>query len=208
MSIRAYATAIGKDEKTVRNAINAGMLGDGWDPAVKKVNVAAADEAWGNVHRAAKGKSFTSPPKNFEQLFEKAGTEKKKTKARPSSEDEEEEDWLAQEEIRTGTLLESITVHSNLKTPEAIRRREILALQMDKKKLEEMEGVLVRRDKVEKALFALASELKKSLLAMPQRICADIMAAPNEVEAMNIMTDELTHILDTYGNLKKDTLTA
>ena len=86
---------------------------------------------------------------------------------------------------------------------EVLRIREIIGAGLDKIKL--TEGRLVAKDKVKKALYALGSELKKALLNIPQRVVRDIMAAANEVERINILTDEITAVLSTYGALTKDT---
>jgi hypothetical protein len=205
ISIRAYARLLGVDEKTVRKAKDAGLLGDGWDPDSGKIIADKATKNWGfqyqtQTTRPGVGKlkvvSLFSPAEipnmdGFREEEEEGGAE-----------------WLKQEEIRTGGLLEGIQVHSKLSAQEAVRQREIVALAMDKKKLQEMEGTLVRRDAVENALYLAGSELKKSLLDIPARVVRDIMAAVNEVEGINILSTELVQVLETYGKLKDNSLGA
>ena len=108
-------------------------------------------------------------------------------------------------DIEIEDFISTIQITSDLNAAEAMRIREVIGAALDKKKLQEAEGRLVSRDKVEKAFFAIGNELKKALFNMPQRIVRDIMSAPNEVEAINIFNDELNQILSHYGNLKSNT---
>lgn len=84
-----------------------------------------------------------------------------------------------------------------------LREKERISLRLLQIKLEETEGKLVRKDKVNKVLFAYASAFKDTLMAMPQRIMDDMLAAPNKVEAMAIMQNELTRILTEYASGKE-----
>jgi hypothetical protein len=108
------------------------------------------------------------------------------------------------EEESLDQLLAALKITSGMRAPEAMRVREVIGAALDKKKLEEAEGKLVQREKVDKALFAAGNELKKALFNIPQRIVRDIMAAPNEVEAINIFNTELTQALNSFINLKPD----
>jgi hypothetical protein len=201
VSIREYALMIGVDEKTVRKARDAGLLQNGYDQVKKKVIPDLADQAWGSAQKVTRRKPGVSKIKTIGRLNGDFGN---------GDNDEElsEIEWLNQEEIRTGSLLENIKITSSMATADAMRRREIIALALDKKKLEEAEGILVRREMVEKALFLLGSELRKALLDIPARTAREVMAATTEIQAINLLTDEITHVLNTYGQLKENTFTA
>ena len=84
-----------------------------------------------------------------------------------------------------------------------LREKERISLRLLQIKLEETEGKLVRKDRVNKVLFAYASDFKNTLMAIPQRIMDDMLAAPNKIEAMAIMQNELTRILTEYASGKE-----
>jgi hypothetical protein len=210
ISGRELAKRLKVSEGAVRQAIARGDLGKAYDSADKKIDYnKAIKTGWAQSQLNIKPKAGVSRTKAVEKLEQKETAPKAKPVEQPPPPFKPDEDDAIDDELlnaSTKDLSKAIKINSNLKTAEAMRRREIIALALDKKKLEEAEGILVRRDKVEKALFTLGSELKKSLFTMPQRIIRDIMAAPNEVDAINIMNDELTLILNTYGNLKPNSL--
>jgi len=185
ISIREYGRRLSVNEKSIRDAIAAGKIVKGYDPEEKKILPAIANNEWGFRHQTIKRQRGVSRAK----VVEKMGAPPEL----PS---------LDAEDIEG--LLHSLPVNRNMPVTEAVRLREIVGLGLDKIKLAEAEGRFVSRDKVEKALFALGSELKKALLNIPSRVVRDIMAAANEVEGVNILTDEITAVLTQYGNLNKD----
>ncbi|MDI3319979.1 hypothetical protein [Pinibacter soli] len=201
ISIRAYAALLKVDEKTVRKARDAGLIKEGYDPETKKIFPEIADREWG-YSQVIKPKAGVSKEKAAKKLFEKFDNNDKDDFSFDADEDENK--WMDEEEIRTGTLVSEIKVTSSLTAQEAVRRKLIVELALDKKKLEEAEGILVRRDAVEKALFLLGNELKRALLDIPSRCIADVLASKNEVEGMKILNDELSHVLNIYGQLKQN----
>lgn len=202
LSIRAFAKLIGVSEGAVRKAITAGKLTAGWNEVNKKIDpVEARLNPW------VEQLSFvgSKPGASRETIIKKAIAAEHMPDNPLEDNDTESKNWIDEEELRTGNLLNAIKVTSGLKASEAMRRREIIALALDKKKLEELEGILVRRKEVDKALAAIGNELKKSLLNMPQRVVRLIMKAPSEVQGITILTNELTNILHEFGTLKLNT---
>lgn len=195
LSIRAYAEMVGVDEKAVRKARDAGLLKTGYDAKTGKIIPSKADKAWGNAKKVIKPQAGISRAKAIEKLDKVAAS------LQPSQQpDNNAPDELENENI--DELLSRLKITSSMSAQDAMKFREIIGAALDKKKLEEAEGILVRKDKVEKALFILGNELKKALFNMPQRIIRDIMSATNEVEAMNIFNQELTIVLNAYANMK------
>lgn len=192
VSIRAYARSLNVDDKAVRKAIDAGLIKKGYDATLKKIIPAKADKEWGFQHKVVKPRAGVSRAKAIEKMEQQkpsAPQQPTATKTDPESEDIDK-------------ILSDIKITSSMSAADAMKYREIIGVALDKKKLEEQEAILVRRDKVEKALFAVGNELKKALFNMPQRIVRDIMSCPNEVEAINIFNEELTILLNNYANLK------
>lgn len=200
VSVRAFAKQIGVSEGAVRKAIKSwsftvGVQEDG------KINAEAAmADSWVKKQSTVKPKAGVSRTKAIEKL--EAHVPAKTT----ADEGTEADDSFSDLDLESEDIASKIKISTTLTASEAMRRREIVALALDKKKLQEQERILVRRDAVEKSLFLLGSELKKALLDIPARCVRDIMAASTEVEGIKILTDELNHVLGTYGNLKQDTL--
>lgn len=228
MSKLAYANYLGINEKSVRNAIADGKIVKGWDVEQKKIKVAEADQEFGHLHKIATAKPGVSKAKRAARVVE--GPKSKATAVKPDrknsgnknsdkSDDEEPnysfdnsqdfiDDTFAQLGDTYEELLLKIPVTSDLQYNEAVRRREIIQLAMEKKKLEELEAVLVRREMVEKILFSSAITLKKALMMIPARIADEILAATNKVEVMNVMTAEINSVLSEYANVGEIDLAA
>jgi hypothetical protein len=120
-------------------------------------------------------------------------------------EDDEEEAFL-DENVSTEELLARLKLTPGMKASEAMRINLIIDAAVNKKKLEETEGKLVSREKVEKAFFAIGVELKKALFNMPQKVVRRIKDTGTEVEGIAILADAITQILSDYGNLKTNSL--
>lgn len=226
LSINAYAKLIGVNEKAVRNAVRDGKIVKGYDPDRKKIIKKFADKEYGHLHLVPKARPGVSKEKRAEKIeaekSEKvvpnsdvkpvkkevvkkiAKSPNKSEKMDPESSDESDDfkgDFTYEE------LLLKIPVTPDLSYTEATKRREIIQLALDKKKLEELQDVLVRKQLVEKALFAFGNQLKKALLAIPARIMADVKNAPTDVEAINIMTEEINETLANYSRFEDIRLT-
>ena len=79
--------------------------------------------------------------------------------------------------IDINELIASIRFTSKMSVDTIIKKRELISLAHEKIKLEEANKILVPRDKVEKALYTIGNELKKSLLNLPPKIVRKIMDA-------------------------------
>jgi len=217
LSKSAYARYLGINEKAVRQAIEQGKIKKGYDVVKKKVNVKEADKEYGFLHKNATAKPGISKAKRAEKITDKVSvsspkktiksekTSSPKIENEKSDKSEEIDDEILDDstDLDYETLLLKIPVHDKLDYKETVRRREILQLALDKKKLEELEGVLVRKSDVFKALFALGSQLKKAIASVPARCIDDVLSAENKVEALNVLNEEITNVLDTYANFSK-----
>lgn len=99
-------------------------------------------------------------------------------------------------------VIKLIQVTPYLSYADALTKREIVGLAMDKIKLEELDGLLVRKTEVERNLFTIGDRLKKALLAIPVRCADELLNATNNVEAVNIMTEEINLVLNTFANFE------
>ncbi len=99
-------------------------------------------------------------------------------------------------------VIKLIQVTPYLSYADALTKREIVGLAMDKIKLEELDGLLVRKTEVERNLFTIGDRLKKALLAIPVRCADELLNATNKVEAVNIMTEEINLVLNTFANFE------
>jgi len=197
VSIREYARRINVNEKAVRKAIAAGRIVTGYDADAKKILPDLANAEWGHKHEVTRAQPGVSRAKAIEKLG--ASPALQPITQRVAEVSDESAAVLVD-------LLKGLTITPHMQVAEAMRIREVIGAGLDKIKLAEAEGRVVAKDKVEKVLYTLGNELKKALLNIPNRVVRDIMAATNEVEGINILTDEITAVLTTYGNLNKDTL--
>lgn len=225
LSKNAYAKYLGVNEKAVRKAINEGKIIKGWDTVNQKVIVKEADKEYGSLHKNDRPKPGVSKAKRAAKIDAQKGPEKgvnvrtKNVKSEVlispnKSEVKRKEKASSLEEIEAALkglsdgdsvedLLYSISIHAGLTFTESTRRREIISLALDKKKLEELEGLLVRKHDVEKILFAFGNQLKKNLLAIPDRCLDDLLSANNKIEATNILKEEITNTLAQFANFNK-----
>lgn len=205
VSVRAFALQIGVSEGAVRKAIKTWNFTIGVQEDGKINSAAAVNDPWVKKQSVVKAKPGVSRVKAIEKI--ESSIRSKVFISEGGSTDqvsETEKDLEEDINFENEDIANSIRVHKGLKAPEAMRRREILALAIDKKKLQELEGILVRRDAVEKSLFSLGSQLKKAILDIPARIVRDIMAAETEVEGIRILENELISVLSIHANLKPD----
>lgn len=222
LSINAYAKLIGVNEKAVRNAVRDGKIVRGYDTERKKIIKKFADKEYGHLHLIPKARPGVSREKRAEKIEAQKSEKtvensdikevvKKNTKSPNKSEKMEVESSDESDDFKGDftyeELLLKIPVTPDLSYTEATKRREIIQLALDKKKLEELQDVLVRKQLVEKALFAFGNQLKKALLAIPARIMADVKIAPTDVEAINIMTEEINETLANYSRFDDIRLT-
>ena len=159
---------------------------------VPEIDIKIADKEWGDVHKTAKvkpgQKAATKLATPIVEKNKKSPQDKGADTPQLSPEDE--------------ALISSMPITHDLGYSEITRRQELMELIITKMKLQEMEGILVKKEIVEKALFGLGVELKKALLNVPARITSDVRSAGNDVEAQTIITTELINILNQFSNLE------
>lgn len=97
-------------------------------------------------------------------------------------------------------LITGVVITKNMDLAEAMKLREIFGAALDQKKFQEVSGSLVKKTEVEKNLFGFGNQLKKALLSFPESVLDDVLAAPNKVEALNIMKMKINQLLTIYSN--------
>ena len=190
ISIRAYAKQLGVDESSVRKAVGNKGSGKkilkGFDKKTKKIIPSIADAEWGFIHKNPKPQRGLSKQRVVEKL------KSKNNKEHISASSDSNDDTVDLEKNYTySELIEKINIHPLLSYSDAILTKEILGAALDKMKLEELQGLLVRKLDIDKALYAVGVELKKALLNIPARCINDIRAASTDIEATNILNVEL-----------------
>lgn len=201
LSVRAYAKTIGVSHPTILKAIADGkikkgvsyrmQIRNGIDVRVQEINPPIADKEFGDLHKSGRIKPG--------QRAKKLVSEKTIIKIHENLPLPELEGLVSEDDE---ALLSSIKITRGMTYADATKWRELIALAIDKKKLQEMEGALVKKDEVERELFFIGTELKKSLFNIPARVTADVRAANNDVEAQSIITVELTQVLNEFTKNK------
>lgn len=197
LSQRAYAKLIGCSDGAIRKAIAAGKFSYGYDADQKKIDpVEAKKNPWVQEQLGVKAKPGVSRDKAIKKLAAKVAT---------SDDDEEDEDSVPDiAEMDMDSLLASIKISTTMSASRAMRLREVVQLALEKNKLATQAGMLVEKEKVDKALFAMGSELKKALLNIPQKVVRDIMLAANEITGINILTTAINDVLMEYASFNKN----
>lgn len=202
ISIRAYAKLLNVDEKAVRKAIDDGKIKKGFNKKLKKIVPSKADVEWGNLHKVIKPQRGVSKAKVAEKL-EKQSQNKTADlpaqKEKIKKEKNNSEDKSFDIEYSYEDLIAAIKLNPDTPYSEALRQKEILSIAGERMKLEEQRGLLVRKADVEKSLFAIGDLLKKAMFNIVPRCIDDIMAAPNKVEAGNILSMEITSVFNSFA---------
>lgn len=223
ISIRKYADSLNINEKAVRKARDAGLLGDGWDAETQKIIPSLADAAWGHKHKVIKKQAGVSRAKaNEKRSRVKPATSKTKavkntvveSKSKPEKPNIKSKNKSAKGEENTETIidglqddeaidseekLEKIKITPATTIEEAAKYSEIFEAALLRLKLLEQQGILVKKADVDKQLFGLASIIKRKFLNLPKRVIEEVRAAPTTVDATNIMLKEINETLSSFS---------
>lgn len=218
LSKNAYAKYLGVNEKAIRNAVADGKIKKGWDVDRQKIIKHLADKEYGFLHVIPKVGPGVSQAKVIEKIQSEEKPDKVakvRTESQLSSDVKKEirksEQSLATagilsaaelkdiSKMETSDLLKLLEISADMDYKAALTANIIIDAALKKKKLEEMEDVLVRRLVVESALYSFGSALKKDLLAIPSRVTDDIMLSANKVEGMTILLQEITAVLEKHS---------
>lgn len=212
VSYREFARRIFVNESAVRKAIVEERFTKGVNKLAKKIDPAkAANDAWVQQQQAIKAKAGVSREKAVEKI-EKSEKKTSAQRTAPQVQKSTVPQQLAAKNKQlpadnddevTGDeseLLNEIKIYKSMSLKEAMRLREVFGAALDKVKLQEAEGTLVKRSEVEKSLFAYGNQLKKALQTYPMRVIDNILAAPNKIEAINIMQEEINIVLNQFSN--------
>lgn len=221
LSVLGYAKLIGVNEKAVRKAIQSGIIKKGYDLERKKIIRHLADAEYGFKHITPKAGPGISKAKLADKItaVEKSESEGKvrtfkdvfgdenispSKKVKKGVEKSEPKDDTGPDLSQLGNdeLLTMLRVTAGMTYQDAVKYNEIIGLALNKKKLEQMEAILIRKDVVESTLFTVATKLKEALLSIPARVTDEMMTAATKVEAMNVLTSEITEVLKSYAELE------
>lgn len=217
ISLRAYAAKLNVDDKSIRKAIEKGLIKKGVKYVAKSVKgkvvqvpqiiEAIADKEYGDSKKVVKPQAGVSKQKVAEKLTKAAPPKKvKKTAEKNTSPQVEKEpegdgDQIDLDDLSYDDLLKAIPIHSKLPYNELLRRRELLGLAMDKMKTQKEIGILVEKAVIDKALFEMGNRLKANLQNIPSRVVGLIRSSVNDVDGINILTMEINQVLEGLATL-------
>lgn len=226
LSKRAYANLIGISEGAVRKAITEGKIFKGWDAEKQKIIRHIADQEYGNIHTVGKATPGVNKVKRVSKIQRAKSTHYNKEEpdkyallnAKYTGTHVAAENFTKSTQLGTprgqdlstlnnGELLSLLKITADMSLQDAIKYNEIIEAALKKKKLEELEDALVRKANVEATLFAFGRQLRNAILSIPSRVIDDILNSNNKVEAINVLTAEITSVLDQYSNFKTIQLT-
>ncbi|MDL2289946.1 hypothetical protein LJB95_00895 [Paludibacteraceae bacterium OttesenSCG-928-F17] len=97
---------------------------------------------------------------------------------------------------------EAVSALGGMTLGEAQRREQIAKAKIAELRVQEMEGSLVDKEKIDEQLFNAGKELREALLAIPNRITDQVIAAcDNRTEVLNIMYDAISSELERLSDL-------
>lgn len=225
LSKNAYALYLGINEKAVRNAVAQGKIKKGFDTDKQKIIKHVADKEFGHLHKVVKPRAGVSKDKMAERLKSEESPKKntqnsdksevktvalnisKKSegnikKSELEHDNDDDFEFLLDEGLTIEELIKKLTITSEMSYAEATRRREVIQLAVDRNKLEEQQGTLLRKSEMEKVLFSFGAQIKKSLLSIPSRVADDILHLESKVEIINILTTEINEMLTAFADFE------
>lgn len=199
LSIRAYAVTLKVSEGAVRKAIKEGKFKFGYNATTKKIDpIKAARNHWVTEQNLEKPK----PGKGRQKILANMQKREPQTSIRKTANEDDDTEDDDGADATVDELLASIKITGSTSAATAMKYNEIINAALNKKKLEEQHKILVKRVEVDKTLFAFGNELKKAMQNIPQRVAREMMSCTNEVEAINILLEEINDVLNNYGNLQ------
>lgn len=94
------------------------------------------------------------------------------------------------------------TTADNMTFAEAQRRKEVAKALTAELELKEKEGSLISKQKIDEQLFAFGKELRDALLAVPDRITDEVIAAvENRTKVNNIIYNAIAGALEKLADL-------
>ena len=210
LSGRQVAELLNINESALRRAWRESKYteSDGYDPISKKFKWPMFSEcAYAQSVGPIKAKRGVSRAKAIEKLNAAESNSKKGVKGTSKQDSTSNTVDVSSIDVDNATaeqILSNIKITEKTDMKEAMRLREVFGALLDKNKLQEQERILVKRADVEKALFDYGMEIKKALITIPERVTADMRAAPTDVDALNILKLEIINVLSIFS--KTETL--
>jgi len=184
MSIRAFAKKVGLSESMIRKAIGLGKItltstetGKG---ILYESGLREMEEfAIGASKKVAANTQGAAIPKN-------APTSKATNKS--------QQDWFPTDE-------DDVPLFADSKSRNEFYKSELLKLE-----LEERKETLVQKDAVYLELFEFGTEVKSSILAIPERITDQLISLSGDRNAFHtLLTDSLSQVLDLLSKYTPET---
>jgi hypothetical protein len=166
LSMRKYALLIGVSHTAVSKAIKNGYILKGWDPGTKKINVAIANNEWGNSILEKNVSSDPIPAKDMP--FETS--------------------YLQKEDYNQ--------VNEKISFIEARRKKEVYNAEIARITALKEQGLYVEKEKVYFQLFDFGKQIRLSFQAIPDRIIDSIKAAKTRNEAHLLLLETINQTLE------------
>ena len=205
LSGRQVAEHLNINESALRRAWRESKFteSDGYDPISKKFKWPMfAESAYAQSVEPIKAKRGVSRLEAIEKIDAAEKTSKKGAKAANKQDTGTSGIDVSSIDVESATaeqILSNIKITEKTDMKEAMRLREVFGALLDKNKLQEQERILVKRADVEKVLFDYGMEIKKALITIPERVTADMRAAPTDVDALNILKHEIINVLSVFS---------
>lgn len=189
ISIREFGRRIGKSDTAVRKAIKAGRIANGvvyegdkpfilQDIALKELQ-SNYDPSY---DRSSGPGDVTVPPEGKETTISAPVVQEQRAQDEPEP--------PSSPASAQPTSLAAVKL-----------KREQVKLQAEAIALQKLKGVLVEKDKVYKALFAMGQEVRITMQAIPDRTIDEILAQRSRNEAHNVLYNAIAEALESIADI-------
>lgn len=189
ISIREFARRLNVDEKAVRKAIESFKIVNGVgkkDNGRPFIIYAVALKEWEANYNVDKNARTKGGAMDFEAA-------KKNTYRKPETEEEVDEQESQRKDQQASNQASS--------TAKINQQRSTVKLQHEALKLKKEMGLLIEKDKVNKALFEAGKEIRESLLIIADRVIDEIRACDSRHEAHEILYKEIERSLEKLSRM-------
>ncbi len=196
ISVSAYAKTIGVSKTAVQKAIKTGKLVKGYDSMMKKIIPSVAGAEYSFIKAATR-----LPKKIIENKVAGSAKPTIKKKAGKLSPTIPQAPSVAIISAAGDSVRIELSATDTFN--EAMRKKVLIEGAIKNIELAEKQGSLLKRTDVDKAGYALATQVKKAFHNISARVMPAVRAAATIIEAENILKAEINSVLEILSTLQK-----
>jgi hypothetical protein len=188
ISQREFARRLDVSNEAVSQAVKNGKISKGWDKGAGKIIYEKAMEEWGNLFVKIDAESEQATADVVKRLQSVPGPQITK----PRAKDPDDSQQSAFDELEE---YETLALSARAPFAEALRVEKVAKAKQEIIKLKKETGELVNKEEVYRQLFGYGQSVRNAILAIPDRIIDEVLAAPNRALAHQVLTSGIHEAL-------------